>query len=116
MTSTASSPKVIAVSSRPPISSSHTIELPAGGDDVHSWQREHQRAARIEERRLASDHRVAELPDTNQQRVRRIGDRKSTRLNSSHLGISYAVFCLKKKKKKKTTIRQNKKKINSTQP
>src|SRR5438045_6166542 len=31
---------------------------------------------------------------------RRIGDkdRKSTRLNSSHLGISYAVFCLKKKK------------------
>src|SRR5262245_39121411 len=28
-------------------------------------------------------------------------DRKSTRLNSSHLGISYAVFCLKKKKQKK---------------
>src|SRR5262245_31799596 len=27
----------------------------------------------------------------------REGDRKSTRLNSSHLGISYAVFCLKKK-------------------
>src|SRR5947199_2637574 len=27
-----------------------------------------------------------------------VGDRKSTRLNSSHLGISYAVFCLKKKK------------------
>src|SRR5262245_66636687 len=31
----------------------------------------------------------------------RTEDRKSTRLNSSHLGISYAVFCLKKKKKKK---------------
>src|SRR5262245_63734062 len=29
-----------------------------------------------------------------------VEDRKSTRLNSSHLGISYAVFCLKKKKKK----------------
>src|SRR3989454_9379379 len=29
-------------------------------------------------------------------------DRKSTRLNSSHLVISYAVFCLKKKKKKKS--------------
>src|SRR5207249_10765841 len=28
------------------------------------------------------------------------GDRKSTRLNSSHVSISYAVFCLKKKKKK----------------
>src|SRR5256885_6781764 len=31
-------------------------------------------------------------------------DRKSTRLNSSHLVISYAVFCLKKKKKKENTI------------
>src|SRR5262245_63578978 len=30
--------------------------------------------------------------------TRRGRDRKSTRLNSSHLGISYAVFCLKKKK------------------
>src|SRR3712207_6965320 len=30
-------------------------------------------------------------------------DRKSTRLNSSHANISYAVFCLKKKKKKKIT-------------
>src|ERR1039458_2154996 len=33
-------------------------------------------------------------------------DRKSTRLNSSHLGISYAVFCLKKKKKHKSTSTQ----------
>src|SRR5256886_6443391 len=33
----------------------------------------------------------------------RAGDRKSTRLNSSHSQISYAVFCLKKKKKEKTT-------------
>src|SRR5437773_9037643 len=32
-------------------------------------------------------------------------DRKSTRLNSSHITISYAVFCLKKKKKKKIIIR-----------
>src|SRR2546426_2495431 len=32
-------------------------------------------------------------------------DRKSTRLNSSHLVISYAVFCLKKKKKKKASTR-----------
>src|SRR5256885_10853432 len=31
-------------------------------------------------------------------------DRKSTRLNSSHLVISYAVFCLKKKKQKSTII------------
>src|SRR5690242_21397542 len=32
--------------------------------------------------------------------VERDGDRKSTRLNSSHMSISYAVFCLKKKKKR----------------
>src|SRR5207249_10014355 len=32
---------------------------------------------------------------------RQLGDRKSTRLNSSHVSISYAVFCLKKKTKKK---------------
>src|SRR5215216_6815827 len=37
-------------------------------------------------------------------------DRKSTRLNSSHQIISYAVFCLKKKKKKKKKNRKNKKK------
>src|SRR2546426_2377922 len=35
----------------------------------------------------------------------RAADRKSTRLNSSHLVISYAVFCLKKKKKNKTNDR-----------
>src|SRR5216684_6238541 len=33
-----------------------------------------------------------------------VGDRKSTRLNSSHGYISYAVFCLKKKKKKIKTL------------
>src|SRR5256885_2408906 len=32
------------------------------------------------------------------------GDRKSTRLNSSHLVISYAVFCLKKKKNRKSCV------------
>src|SRR5690348_8601102 len=34
-----------------------------------------------------------------------LADRKSTRLNSSHPSISYAVFCLKKKKKKNTIYR-----------
>src|SRR5439155_10882336 len=34
------------------------------------------------------------------------GDRKSTRLNSSHVAISYAVFCLKKKKRHLCTLRQ----------
>src|SRR5947209_12364257 len=35
---------------------------------------------------------------------RRAADRKSTRLNSSHANISYAVFCLKKKKKKNVRL------------
>src|SRR5690349_21940877 len=38
-------------------------------------------------------------------------DRKSTRLNSSHVEISYAVFCLKKKKKKKKKHKKKKYKI-----
>src|SRR5438270_10246665 len=45
--------------------------------------------------------RVARYPDSSgalPRGVRIPGDRKSTRLNSSHSQISYAVFCLKKKK------------------
>src|SRR6267154_5360826 len=42
-----------------------------------------------------------------------IADRKSTRLNSSHPSISYAVFCLKKKNKPKTDITFLKKKQNN---
>src|SRR5207247_4704246 len=41
------------------------------------------------------------------------GDRKSTRLNSSHEWISYAVFCLKKKKKEHTMIYNNGTSINA---
>src|SRR3712207_7083123 len=46
----------------------------------------------------------------NEKAVRAVGgakDRKSTRLNSSHANISYAVFCLKKKKKKLHILHQN---------
>src|SRR3989454_8873993 len=43
---------------------------------------------------------VLVLDDTRRALPRTRLDRKSTRLNSSHLVISYAVFCLKKKKKK----------------
>src|SRR5689334_23664361 len=39
---------------------------------------------------------------SNREKPARGSDRKSTRLNSSHSSISYAVFCLKKKKKKQT--------------
>src|SRR3989475_8197917 len=46
-------------------------------------------------RRLHIQQGQAERPQAQD-----LGDRKSTRLNSSHSQISYAVFCLKKKKKK----------------
>src|SRR2546426_4080169 len=51
---------------------------------------------------LGSDQEVGQCltaDDIDAGRVLRVEDRKSTRLNSSHLVISYAVFCLKKKKK-----------------
>src|SRR5438552_7485583 len=61
-------------------------------------------AHRIElgEIRLRNEPRILNAGD-DERRVRQLRDRKSTRLNSSHQIISYAVFCLKKKKKKKTT-------------
>src|SRR2546422_1613872 len=48
-------------------------------------------------RGIAADHQGVRRPSGGET----AGDRKSTRLNSSHGYISYAVFCLKKKKKKK---------------
>src|SRR2546422_6899990 len=57
-------------------------------------------------RRLADDRSIALVGGVDrhrgvgEHRLRPNGDRKSTRLNSSHGYISYAVFCLKKKKKK----------------
>src|SRR3712207_8672318 len=50
------------------------------------------------ERTLRADDVVVQ-PTDQCTRVRPREDRKSTRLNSSHANISYAVFCLKKKKK-----------------
>src|SRR3712207_7396888 len=53
---------------------------------------------------VARAERLADLPQHARRPHREgvvlgAGDRKSTRLNSSHANISYAVFCLKKKKK-----------------
>src|SRR3712207_7341749 len=55
----------------------------------------HQALARAPELFKAGVQRDRE-PDRVSRRAR-LGDRKSTRLNSSHANISYAVFCLKKK-------------------
>src|SRR5205814_5552047 len=63
------------------------------GDPCQEHDRKRQIAqSRSKLKRLISGNNQAVLKDKSR-------DRKSTRLNSSHLGISYAVFCLKKKKK-----------------
>src|SRR5437899_7182992 len=61
-----------------------------------------QERARRHRHRVRLKTFILNLIDTSYERMlgklsTRMRDRKSTRLNSSHLGISYAVFCLKKK-------------------
>src|SRR3712207_7633513 len=52
----------------------------------------------VEDGRVAGVGAPAGRSHVRHLRGRQVGDRKSTRLNSSHANISYAVFCLKKKK------------------
>src|SRR5882724_8160351 len=77
-----------------------------GGAAARGRSRRQLRADRLAHRHLHAARHVLRA-------ARR--DRKSTRLNSSHLGISYAVFCLKKKKnrfKKHFSENKNKETIN----
>src|SRR6266480_5508971 len=70
----------------------------------------------IYHRPMAHPHHLADLRgahvlDVGEDQALAVVDRKSTRLNSSHMSISYAVFCLKKKKKNKpdyTSYQKNK--------
>src|SRR2546427_6893754 len=61
-----------------------------------------------------SDDEAAEVLRRGIKRRREAADRKSTRLNSSHSQISYAVFCLKKKKRNRTRHTHKQKIINKT--
>src|SRR5207253_10400416 len=72
----------------------------AGGSLAREAERGGKDAARAERQRSADGGRPQDRPDLAAAEEPR--DRKSTRLNSSHVAISYAVFCLKKKKKKNT--------------
>src|SRR5258705_5775295 len=65
-------------------------------------------AAQGQQGEVGREWRAGRLPDRGCRR-----DRKSTRLNSSHLGISYAVFCLKKKKNA-NIVRMNERKRGTT--
>src|SRR5689334_24895806 len=62
-------------------------------------------ADEVRDATVASDvrgrHALWAYRESHTESINAAGDRKSTRLNSSHSSISYAVFCLKKKKTKK---------------
>src|SRR5438445_2469756 len=59
-------------------------------------------APRADQTLVIREGKIASLGDRASTKIPE-GDRKSTRLNSSHANISYAVFCLKKKKKVQKT-------------
>src|SRR3712207_7965643 len=71
-------------------------------DDFWSWREEMYRlAGELDPHSIEQ----ASLTAYREMAAAGYGDRKSTRLNSSHANISYAVFCLKKKKSTTYTMR-----------
>src|SRR5690242_20780988 len=73
-----------------------------GRDEETTWPFREERGRTYDENRLVNgvklaNQRIRERAQRD-ERLRGMGDRKSTRLNSSHMSISYAVFCLKKKR------------------
>ena len=78
----------------------HYYRLNIAGLTVNMRNKRYQRLDRLQEDLFSICENARELSRT---------DRKSTRLNSSHQIISYAVFCLKKKKKKKKRVNKYKK-------
>src|SRR5687768_17782852 len=79
---------------------SHAL-LALGRQDAERGRQEARRAAERRERGGRAHGKVRGDQRQDRQGRAHAQDRKSTRLNSSHGYISYAVFCLKKKKKKK---------------
>src|SRR5690242_20879191 len=68
------------------------------------WNYEIGAKSRLDDSRVTASAAAFEIDWSNIQQTAWLPtctDRKSTRLNSSHMSISYAVFCLKKKKKQR---------------
>src|SRR5436309_8111381 len=80
---------------------------------IHEWRENYENGALYfelrdylsESQRTEIDHSLRLTLTARQLQFAGFPDRKSTRLNSSHVKISYAVFCLKKKKERKKIIR-----------
>src|SRR2546430_13646167 len=91
----------------------------ASASEIWDWELSCEAVPALGQARMIHGHNLRQLRMAKCRRLRRATspwchhsvrprrlDRKSTRLNSSHSQISYAVFCLKKKKYKTTTQRQ----------
>src|SRR5690242_21004646 len=72
--------------------------------EVVKHSRTMQRLVQDIEHNRQTDQSSASSSNSLRQRQNAERDRKSTRLNSSHMSISYAVFCLKKKKKMRAAV------------
>src|SRR5438067_7062769 len=84
---------------RPPSSTLFPYTTLFRSHEGREGARRRPRDRRAEGGSARADHGDHRRP-RRRRRARLHRDRKSTRLNSSHVSISYAVFCLKKKKKK----------------
>src|SRR5947209_13548333 len=84
---------------RSPRKSHHIVPNPDGGWDVKKGGAQRS-SGHFDTKR--------EAESTGREISQNQGDRKSTRLNSSHANISYAVFCLKKKKIENHIVRMKK--------
>src|SRR5207249_11410864 len=81
-----------------PISLRRLARCPLARPSRRHWLHAQCRAALASSRHARLHRAHVSLPHAPER------DRKSTRLNSSHVSISYAVFCLKKKKKQRTRM------------
>ena len=94
-----------------------------GGDAAvrltETWMKAIERAAYLASTELAAEKGAFPLYDSEKylkgEMIQRLEDRKSTRLNSSHRCISYAVFCLKKKNNQAHMNKQTNRHTNTTQ-
>src|SRR5690625_6303320 len=67
------------------------------GQPLHAFDYDHLDSKKIVVRQARENEKMTTLDDVERTLTSQDLDRKSTRLNSSHVAISYAVFCLKKK-------------------
>src|SRR5438445_9031132 len=93
----------VAIPPRRQVSSLHLIDLARQLGVLRPVRREERSPSASSRGAARPDARGEVLADAVGDQELCLLDRKSTRLNSSHANISYAVFCLKKKKKRETT-------------